>query len=233
MTELDIVDYVTAEQMAYHRFGLDCETVSFKRDGSIAGEWPSPARQWKLRRLREHWRLDITSADRKIAYLTRVDGKWRGFTTGKRHEVELLRRSEAKPSSLVMTSPLPTRTVVIDREKLVPGELHGNCSIIRRNDQWLLAYRVGCGDSRFALAGLDSEFRPVWNHKPKLNLLTPNVQGIEDPRLFDFKGALYCAFSVKSGGRFSQWVGRLDDNLDCPRPSYLRPHIPGRHEKNW
>lgn len=135
-----------------------------------------------------------------------------------------------------------------------------NPSIARHGDEIVLAQRTVnytlTDDGRYEMAGqtiltrnfllrltpeLDvvsaKEMLPPGNLPPSLY---PHVSGFEDPRLFAWRGALWCSSNVReltAEGWCQQVLARIDERPDgtCRLADWrvMEPAGPIRHEKNW
>jgi predicted GH43/DUF377 family glycosyl hydrolase len=116
----------------------------------------------------------------------------------------------------------------------LPG--HYNCSIREHEGVLLLASRRDCGGPRVYLSELGADYQPRWT-RPLVIEHPRAAGGVEDPRLFHFRGRLHCAFTgVEHDGSFlrtHQMLCRLDDDLRVEE--VWLPGYEGRtlSEKNW
>ncbi len=127
-------------------------------------------------------------------------------------------------------APAPVRVARIDLPE------HFNCSLLEYEGRLLLASRRGWYGSRLYLSELDPDYQPRWTRP--LDLAHPRAAaGLEDPRLFVFRGRLHCAFTgveERGGVRYAhQLLCRLDEAYRVEE--VWLPEYEGRTpwEKNW
>ncbi len=126
--------------------------------------------------------------------------------------------------------PVPERIIRIGLPE------HFNCSIFEYQGRCLLASRQGEFTGRIFLTELGPDFQPLAT--VPLDIEHPRaLSGVEDPRLFSFRGRLHCAFTgVDDAGparQTHQLVCRLGDDFRVEK--VWLPQFAGRaqFEKNW
>jgi predicted GH43/DUF377 family glycosyl hydrolase len=139
-----------------------------------------------------------------------------------------------------LPDPVRTSNLRFDQTTLWPGVpgLRFNASIIADGDGYVIAARNGWRGSEIYAGRLDRQFRPA-GEPVKLYLRHHWFAnyGREDPRLFQFGGALHIAFIGVVGGRMirhtNQMFARLSPGLQVE--DIFHPRYAGRNlwEKNW
>lgn len=131
---------------------------------------------------------------------------------------------------------LPCREFELRPRHIVHVQLpgHFNCGMAEFEGQTLLASRFGW-HGQIYLSRLDERYQPVWTRK--LNLAHPKGKsGVEDPRLFIFRGQLHVSYSGyhKDGeDKTTMLLARLDSELQVEKvwmPEYDKRQ---EWEKNW
>jgi predicted GH43/DUF377 family glycosyl hydrolase len=116
----------------------------------------------------------------------------------------------------------------------LPG--HFNCSLVEHRGRLLLASRQGSFGARLWLSELDPDYQPRWT-RPLALAHARAPSGVEDPRLFLYRGRLHCAFTgLEDDGptrHIHQLVCRLGEDYRPARVWF--PRYQGRKgwEKNW
>jgi predicted GH43/DUF377 family glycosyl hydrolase len=126
--------------------------------------------------------------------------------------------------------PVPEKVIRVG----LPG--HFNCSLAEHRGRLLLASRHGWLGARLYLSELTPDYQPHWT-RPLCPAHPQAESGLEDPRLFLFRGQLHCAFTGLEGeerpGLIHQLVCRLDEQYGVEEvwlPAYEGRAI---REKNW
>lgn len=146
------------------------------------------------------------------------------------------------PPPADLPPPVRRSSIQIPSEQLAGEGAKFNGCLVRHEGRLLLSYRAihrfvppVFRWSRIYIAGLSEDYRPLWSKAlrvPEQDRLPPDAS-IEDPRLFAYRGQLYCTYVVctHNWDRARQEVTRLDAGYDA-----AAPFVPPRHrhpiEKN-
>lgn len=121
----------------------------------------------------------------------------------------------------------------IDSSKLAsPTNKHYNCSIIKYDNQLLMAYRIGTRKTMMAVCSLNDQLQPT--HKGLILFKDEPIPHAEDPRLFIYDNKLFCSYTAFTKERVrTQGICELSKTFTAVKHWELKYSKASRVEKNW